>query len=409
MSYYSDLSADSSSCGSSDEEDDEEIYPHQQGRNATNFYGRPQTQQEQHNETKTNRVILHVDIDCFYCQCEHLDRQLPVSKPLAIGQKHIIVTSNYAARRLGVQKLQLRQDAYKACPSLLIVEGSDLERYRKHGRKVYDALRECVRTTLAQEILPQPRNSSRAGQQLPAVRRGRGMDEMQADLTSLVDALCGSSNNNFSCTGDADSLIHIYGENDKETTTLVEDQTGQTVIHAYDQRQNHSHGSSSNSTVICQQRLLCVAQRLGVIIQQAILEKTGFTITLGISTNPLLAKLASDLKKPKSINVLYPWRATSLVASMPLRKIPDAGRKTIQRLQPALQQFHAQTETKESFWACGYVRDIITDGTNVNISAEVSLFIIYMHFVYFRDLLKLPRAQVMQCLERCVFIKIRKE
>jgi hypothetical protein len=94
------------------------------------------------------RSLLYLAmIDCFYCQCEEIDRDLRAQKPLrplAIGQKHIIVTCNYEARKCGVKKLQLREHAMAACPELWIVEGSDLESYRRHSRAVYESFRSCL-------------------------------------------------------------------------------------------------------------------------------------------------------------------------------------------------------------------------------------------------------------------------
>ena len=86
------------------------------------------------NETPTAskpKYILHLDIDCFYCQCEEILNPPLAKKPLAIGQKHIIVTANYVARKLGIKKLMGRDEAFRICPALTIVDGSDLEKYRK--------------------------------------------------------------------------------------------------------------------------------------------------------------------------------------------------------------------------------------------------------------------------------------
>ncbi|CAB9512816.1 DNA polymerase IV [Seminavis robusta] len=362
MSYYSDLSADSSS---GDDESDNDFH-----------LGMPKERQEQQSfstandttsrmkETPLNSVIVHLDIDCFYCQCEHLDRKLPPSRPLAIGQKHIIVTSNYAARKLGVKKLQGREDAYKACPSLLIVEGSDLERYRRHGRKVYDSFRACLKQMSLD----------------CAVSRGRGMDEMQADVTSLVDTIISRTTCIMEETehdNNQGKPVYIYGDQ-QETATLTEDQTGaEAIVQPYSSQLDDCQSllDDTSSRRHCQERLLKAASNIGRVVRQTILKETGFTTSLGFSINPLLAKLASDLHKPQSVNVLYPWRSSQLILSMPLRKIPDAGYKTLKLLHPALERFHGTTASdnnnqnnKTSFWTC-------------------------------RDLLELPRSEVTRCLE----------
>jgi nucleotidyltransferase/DNA polymerase involved in DNA repair len=73
-----------------------------------------------------NRVIAHFDIDCFYCQCEELRDPSLVGKPVAITQKHIVVTCNYAARALGIGKLMNLQKAKNAVPEMILVSGEDI-------------------------------------------------------------------------------------------------------------------------------------------------------------------------------------------------------------------------------------------------------------------------------------------
>ena len=46
-------------------------------------------------DTTTLRTIFHLDVDCFYCQCESIMDPRLATKPFAVGQKHIIVTCNY--------------------------------------------------------------------------------------------------------------------------------------------------------------------------------------------------------------------------------------------------------------------------------------------------------------------------
>jgi nucleotidyltransferase/DNA polymerase involved in DNA repair len=66
-------------------------------------------------------------------------------KPFAVGQKQIIVTSNYVARSFGVKKLMSREEAKKTCPELIIIEGSDLEPYRLASQSIYKAFRDCIK------------------------------------------------------------------------------------------------------------------------------------------------------------------------------------------------------------------------------------------------------------------------
>ena len=306
MSNYYDLSSDSSAHDSEDDDSSsgsENEYPLE-------------------GLASDGRYILHVDVDCFYCQCEIQDRQIPKEKPFAIGQKHIIVTSNYAARAMGVKKLQSRTAAYEACPQLLIIEGSDLEPYRLYARKIYQAFREACKS-----IHPGI-----------SVRRGF-MDEMVADLS--VAAVSGRDNH----VGTED--FYIYGEKERETITMTEDQTGASskIVGAAHVR------CMSASERACAQRLETAAQ-IAFRIRQQILRTTGFTTTMGLSTNPLLAKIAVGLKKPATVNVIYPWRSQSLLASMPLRMIPGVGRTTVKALHHCFERQNNPNAPQPDFWTC---------------------------------------------------------
>jgi DNA polymerase iota len=50
------------------------------------------------------RVVLHIDVDCFYAQVEEARNPSLRGKPLAVTQKYLCVTANYAARQAGVTK-----------------------------------------------------------------------------------------------------------------------------------------------------------------------------------------------------------------------------------------------------------------------------------------------------------------
>ena len=52
----------------------------------------------------TLRVVIHVDVDCFYAQVEELRNPTLKGKPLAVTQKYLCVTTNYAARARGLPR-----------------------------------------------------------------------------------------------------------------------------------------------------------------------------------------------------------------------------------------------------------------------------------------------------------------
>jgi DNA polymerase iota len=317
--YYDGLSGESSSSDGSESEQDEHFTADQLLRQPPSRCDRSSHEEDNH------RCIVHVDVDCFYCQCEMIDRNLPEDRPLAIGQKHIIVTCNYAARRLGVQKLELRDKAYAKCPSLLILEGSDLTRYRIHARKIYEAFRKACKN-----IMPS----------LPVCKGS--MDEMMADLT-----LACQSGTWLDTPPQRDLPIYVYGDQDQEETVLTEDQTGASVT----VREKIASRSPDNEHHCQLSAKLRRATTLATQIRESILQETGFRVTCGVSTNPLLSKLASGLRKPGTVNLLYPWRAAQLLENMPIRKLNGVGHQTLKLLRPCLLR-HFPGRREPIIWQC---------------------------------------------------------
>jgi DNA polymerase iota len=356
--YYG---SDSSSSSSEEEFNVDDFQGEGASKPASNSND-PVSQQPKPSSSLWSRTILHLDVDCFYAQCEELEHPEYKHRPIAIGQKHIIVTSNYVARnQYGVRKLQLKSDAIKQCPSLLIVDGSDLTRYRQYSRKIYKSFRECVKE------LPCEKDGVDSTRKAVAVRKG-GMDELFADISALVDA--STVNDQSQSLLPAPPLpanAFVYGDNNNkhsaasQSISITEDQSGARATVAFDDDEaiaSSSHSSFYNAHVQygnskerqdCQRRLYAAAH-LCETIRQSIHQSTGFTTTIGISVSPMLAKLSSDLHKPNSLNVLLPWRSSSIVLPMPLRKVPELGSRTLKALSPCLERVHCPR--KPDFWTC---------------------------------------------------------
>ena len=51
-----------------------------------------------------------------------------------------VVTTNYKARELGVQKMTNIDEALKQCPELILLPGEDLTPYRDASKRIYKTL-----------------------------------------------------------------------------------------------------------------------------------------------------------------------------------------------------------------------------------------------------------------------------
>lgn len=67
-------------------------------------------------------------------------------------------------------------------------------------------------------------------------------------------------------------------------------------------------------------------------IKKKILERTSLTASAGVSFNKLLAKIASDMRKPNGIFTVHPDRALDFIGSLPVEKLWGVGPKTADRM-----------------------------------------------------------------------------
>ena len=72
---------------------------------------------------------------------------------------------------------------------------------------------------------------------------------------------------------------------------------------------------------------------LARLIQKTITDNTGLTCSIGVAPNKLLAKMASELNKPKGISILYEQDLESKIWPLSCRKINGIGPKAEAKLQ----------------------------------------------------------------------------
>ena len=68
-------------------------------------------------------------------------------------------------------------------------------------------------------------------------------------------------------------------------------------------------------------------------IKDGIKERFGFTVNIGISTNKLLAKMASDFRKPDRIHTLFPEEIREKMWPLPIGELYMAGKSSVETLK----------------------------------------------------------------------------
>jgi DNA polymerase-4 len=72
---------------------------------------------------------------------------------------------------------------------------------------------------------------------------------------------------------------------------------------------------------------------IAVAIKRKIVERTGVTASVGVAPNKLVAKIASDLRKPDGLVVVREHEVTALLDPLPIGKLYGIGKKTAPHLE----------------------------------------------------------------------------
>ena len=196
------------------------------------------------------RKIIHLDLDAFFCAVEELDHPELAGKAFAVGgrsgQRGVIASCSYPARRKGVHSAMPTAQALRLCPELILVSG----RHGRYGEKS-DRVMEILKryTPLMEQV---------------------SIDEAFLDVTDLP-------------------------------------QDGETLARE---------------------------------IQARVAMETSLPCSLGVATNKLVAKVATDTGKarsqtgsyPRSILVVPPGKEAEFLAPLPTKAMWGIGPKTEEAL-----------------------------------------------------------------------------
>src|SRR4051812_20682011 len=134
------------------------------------------------------------------------------------------------------------------------------------------------------------------------------------------------------------------------------------------------------------QAALGSAEKIAYEIKRRIRERTGLTASVGVAPNKLVAKIASDLRKPDGLVVVLPEDLTQTLDPLPVGRLFGIGPKTAVQLQArgihtlrdlrsssdsVLQSLFGKYAVIIKARACGLDdRDVIPDADEKQISAE---------------------------------------
>lgn len=92
-------------------------------------------------ERRFDKIWLHLDMDMYFAAIEIRDDPSLADKPIAIGNKSMISTSNYIARKYGVRSGMPGFLGLKLCPQLKLIQ-SNYHKYQIESEKIMNILNE---------------------------------------------------------------------------------------------------------------------------------------------------------------------------------------------------------------------------------------------------------------------------
>lgn len=217
-------------------------------------------------------LVLHVDVDAFFAQCEELRNPALADVPVCVTQKHIVVTSNYHARALGVTKLHNLQDARRLLAGrsdAVFVSGEDTTPYR--------AVTKRLRSLLAKYGPTEP----------------LGYDECWIDVTRRLKASSSSSDEGEHATKRARKEEPCWAEG-----THV--YTGDTFEHRVEGHSQHEQPPPlpPRPPETDEDILIARATHLASEVRAEVKRVLGLRCCCGIAHNKTISKIAASLHKP---------------------------------------------------------------------------------------------------------------
>ncbi|ERH06030.1 MAG: nucleotidyltransferase/DNA polymerase involved in DNA repair [Halonotius sp. J07HN4] len=225
------------------------------------------------------RIILHVDMDCFYASCERLREPELCGEPLIVGMGYeagethgAVATASYEAREHGIDSAQPISQALDALPRAAETADEPAGYYRPVDLDFYESVADDVK-----EIL----------HECADVVREVSIDEAYLDVTAQ--------------TG--------WG--------LVDDP-------ASENHNEHTAGERANGRTI--------AEGYARHIKQRIDREVGVPASVGVAPNMATAKIASDHDKPDGLTVVRPGDVADFLAPLPVAAIHGVGPVTEREL-----------------------------------------------------------------------------
>jgi nucleotidyltransferase/DNA polymerase involved in DNA repair len=337
--------------------------------------------------------IFHVDMDAFFVAVEELLDPTLKGKPVVVGaqpgHRGVVAAASYEARKYGIHSAMPVSEAVRRCSHAIFLPGhSNL--YSKYSHEVYEVL--CRYSPIVEMVSIDEGYLDMSGTERMFLTAGTVMVAHQyATDDGHPEEEWNEEARPTRLAKDADTppvrerpLPMALDPRNLLGVSIASPPTGEVAtgpgslrdadfsgvpkrelnIHRLAQSAgSRMHRPRGSAVVFRPIRghldsaffMMSVAARL----RDEIIQQTGLSASIGIGTSRLVAKVASDLAKPRGIFLVAPGVEAALLAPLNIRRIPGIGPKTEKQLNDLgvrtvgdLQKFDARF-LKEQFGSWG--------------------------------------------------------
>ncbi|KAH8325280.1 hypothetical protein KR067_001542 [Drosophila pandora] len=266
-------------------------------------------------QSKYDRVVLLVDMDCFFCQVEEKQNPEHRNKPLAVVQYNPwrgggIIAVNYAARAKGVTRHMRGDEARDLCPEIVLCqvpnirEKADTSKYRDAGKEVANVL-----------------------QRFTQLLERASVDEAYLDITDTVNLRIKQMESGAFALKPQE-LVNTYAVGYPDIGDYVNKITNRfSNPYIDDERFQLSYDQNDLPAVRQSDIRLLIGAAVAGEVRAAVKKETGYECSAGIAHNKILAKLAAGLNKPNKQTILPLGEIPAFFDSLPVGKIKGLGGK----------------------------------------------------------------------------------
>ena len=272
----------------------------------------------------TSRVVLHLDLDAFYAQVEHVRLGIPLSTPLCVQQWDGLIAVNYAAKALGIKRFGglNASDVAKKFPEVRLIH---VEVIDESGNVISGASDSGgISRVQGKASLRRYRESSASiFEYLSSVTKHLekgGLDEAYLDVTELIQG------DEYRIVDDCRAIgghSRLLSQSPELFGAVVEG----------------GHMECCLDLSLEAHRNLWKGAKVAHRIQSELKRRLHLECSIGVSHNKMCSKILSAKHKPFLLSILSREGAATFLPPIPLRKVPGFGAAALKEL-PGIETCH---------------------------------------------------------------------